>query len=427
MYIEPNLRGLLTVFYRRKAKFKAVFGFIMFAGMAFLLSMTHVYEAHGSFLIKPASALPGAGRLGLPSDDGTPAAHTELIQSNVKILMSDDLLGAAITKVGVERLYPGIKQAVHGSDSPEHEAIVRLQTKDVTATNDSESNIVDITVRNKDPQVAKDFAETLIEMFIAKQTEIYSAPHSDFLDKQIADAQQKMIAAQKEFQDFKRKTGISNPDQEVTELLSEKTALAGFSLQAVTTSQQNLTKLQSDLAAATATYRSDSPTIRRLNESLAVARRDVSGRQQDLNTSGRDRSALAPKIGKIDARMAYIEKNRAEYTRLEENARMCEDDYKSYRQEGEEARSHEMLNQQGITRISIVDRPVVPIKAVPLKRSLLLIAILLAATLFGLCAAIIAEVMDERVAYPEQITADLGLPVLVSFGRAKRFGKAKTV
>ena len=118
--------------------------------------------------------------------------------------------------------------------------------------------------------------------------------------------------------------------------------------------------------------------------------------------------------------MAYLEKNRSEYTRLEENAKMCEDDYRAYRQQGEEARSHEQLNAQGITRISIVDRPVVPVKPEPLKRKLLLIAVLLTALLFGLGIVILLEVTDERVAYPEQITADIGLPVLASFGRMKR-------
>ena len=332
--------------------------------------------------------------------------------------MSDDVLGAVIAKIGVERLYPGIKAAVNGNDSPEHEAIVRLQSKDLRATNDAESNIVDISVRNKDAQVAKDFAETLIEMFVAKQTQIYSAPHSDFLDKQIADTQKKRDEAQKQVQDFKRKTGISNMDQEVNQLLSEKSALSGFSMQAVTSTQQNLSKLEGDLAAARATYKPESPIVQRLNDSLAVAKRDVHMRQQDLNGSGG--STLSSKIGRLEGRMAYLEKNRSEYTRLEENAKMCEDDYRAYRQQGEEARSHEQLNAQGITRISIVDRPVVPVKPEPLKRKLLLIAVLLTALLFGLGIVILLEVTDERVAYPEQITADIGLPVLASFGRMKR-------
>ena len=390
----------------------------MLIGIAYLMGMSRVYEAHGSFLIKPAGTLPDVGRQGMLADDGTSAARTELVQSNIRILMSDDVLGAVINKIGVERLYPGIKQVVNGSDTPEHEAITRLQARDLRATNDAESNIVDIAVRNKDPQVAKDFAETLIEMFVARQMQIYSAPHSDFLDKQIADTQQKRDEAQKKFQDFKRKTGISNMDQEVSQLLSEKSALSGFSLQAVTATQQNLSKLEGDLAAAKATYKPDSPIIQRLNDSLAVAKRDVNMRQQDLNGSGG--STLSSKIGRIEGRMAYLEKNRSEYTRLEENAKMCEDDYRAYRQQGEEARSHEQLNAQGITRISVVDKPVVPMKAQPLKRKLLLIAILLTALLFGLGTVIFLEFMDESVAYPEQITADIGLPVLASFGKGMK-------
>jgi len=418
MYIEPSLRGLLMVFYRRKAKFNAVAAFISFVGVLYLLGMSHVYEAHGSFLIKSSESMPDIGKQSMPAD-GDASARTALVQSNIKILLSDDVLGAVINKVGVERLYPGLKEAVNGTDSPEHEAVTRLQGGDLIATNDAESNIVEITVRNKNPQVAKDFAQALITMFIAKQTEIYSAPHSDFLDKQIAEAQQKLQEAQKQFQDFKQETGISNLDQEVTGLLAEKSALSGFSLQAVTASQQNLSKLESDLAAATATYRPESPVIQRLNDSIAVVKQDVLKRQDDLNASGGDGSSLSPKISKIDERMAYLEKNRSEYTQLQENVTMCEDDYKSYRQQGEEARGHELLNEQGITRISIVDRPVVPVRPEPLKRGLLLLAILLTAVLFGLGTVFLFEMMDESVAYPEQIATDVGLPVLASFGQTQ--------
>jgi len=417
MYIEPSLRGLLTVFYRRKAKFNAVFAFVFFAGAVYLYGMTRVYVAHGSFLVKASQ--PDTGKEGASADDSSAVGHTELVQSNIKILLSDDLLGAVIKKVGVERLYPGITKAVAGADSPEHEAIVRLQGNDLLATNDAESNIVEVSVRNKDPQVARDFAEGLIDTFIIRQTEIYSAPHSDFLTQQITDAQQKMEAAQKKFEAFKRDNGIANLDQEVTGLLTEKSALSGFSLQAVTAAQQNVSKLESDMAAATATYRPESPIIKRLNDSINVAKQEVLKRQQDLNASGNNGSELSPKVSTIDERLAYLEAHRGEYTQLEQNVQMSQDEYKSYRQQGEEARGHELLNQQGITRISVVDKPVVPMKPEPLKRKMLLIAILLTGLLLGLGIVILSELLDESIAYPEQIAADVGLPVLASFGRTQ--------
>ena len=86
MYIEPSLRGLLTVFCRRKAKFNVVFAVVLLVGIAYLFSMSRTYSAHGSFLIKPASTLPDVGRQGMPADDGTSAARTELVQSNIRIL-----------------------------------------------------------------------------------------------------------------------------------------------------------------------------------------------------------------------------------------------------------------------------------------------------------------------------------------------------
>jgi len=63
-----------------------------------------------------------------------------------------------------------------------------------------------------------------------------------------------------------------------------------------------------------------------------------------------------------------------------------------------------------------VDRPVVPVKAEPLKRKMILIAILLTGFLMGLGAVILSEALDESIAYPEQVTMSTGLPVLASFG-----------
>jgi len=420
VYIEASARGLLTIFFRRQRKFFYMLTLVLFVGGLYLSSMVRVYDVHESFLIKPGQgAVPDIGKSDLSEGESSTSAHNELVQSNIKILLSDDLLGTVVDKVGVERLYPGIRKAVDGTDSPEHEAIIRLQTKDLIVSNDSESSVVDVTVKNKDPQIAKEFADALIVAFIARQTAIYSAPQIDFLDKQIAESKKKFEDSQKEFQDFKEQVGISNLDQEVTELLAEKTALSGFSLQAVTAAQQNFSKLASDQAAALATYRPDSPVIKRLNESIAIERQEVLKRQQDLNASGVDNSSMAPKIAALNKRMAYLEAHRSEYTQLEQNVQINEDDYKSYRQNGEMARDKQLLGEQGITRISVMDRPILPIKSEPLKRGLLLIALFLTGSFLGFAMVFLFEMMDESVAYPEQITAGLSLPVLASFGRGQ--------
>ena len=257
----------------------------------------------------------------------------------------------------------------------------------------------------------------LQEQFIIRQSEVYRTPQTDFLQQQISEAKQQLQESQKKFQDFKKDVGISALDEEMEQLLQEKRDLSGLAYKAVTDAQANLAKLESEAAEASSTYTPSSPTLKRLRESVAVAREQVQERQSDLNIS--DESSLSQKIAKIDGRIAYLEAQRNNYDDYKQRVTMREENYKYYQQRGEEARVNDMLNQQNITRISIVDKPVVPVKPVPLKRMLLGLALLMTAGLISLGAAVVFELLDESITYPEQITASTGLPVLATFERAQ--------
>ena len=420
MYIETSVRGFLNIFFRQQVKFFAVFGLVLLAGLFYLTGMHRVYEAHGSFLIKfGAGAVPDVSREAPAGGGDTPSEHAELIQSNIKILQSEGLLSAVIAKVGVERLYPGVTAgAADSKDTPEHMAIERLQSKDLKATTDSSSSLVDVSYANKDPQVAQEFVQTLMDMFIARQSEIFSAPQENFLQQQIAGAQQHLQDVKKKFQDFKEKTGIFNLDGEMTQLLSEKSTLSTAAFQALTVSEASLSKLEGDKAASAATYRPESPIMQRLSDSIAIAQAEVNKRQADLDTAGADNGALSPKISKINERMAYLDQQRGEYESLDQDVHLAEDNYKYYQQRSEGARGNALLNQQGITRIAVVDKPALPTRPEPLKRAMLLLAVLMTAALFGMGVVLFFELTSDSIAYPEQIPHAVGLPVLASFGRS---------
>lgn len=425
MYLEFSARGLMTAFFRQKMSFLLVFLLVMIGGIYYLASLRPAYESTGTFIIKfGQGAVPALAR---PDGQG-PAEYSrsdrdEVIQSNVQILQSADLLKSVIEKIGVERLYPGITLAIRGTDSSELAAVARLREKDLKVTTDSRSDLIEVRVRNASPYMAKEFAETLLNMFIVRQSQIYGLPQTSFLDQQIADAKRKIVESQSEFQDFKQKNGISTIDGEMTSLISERSELAVRAFQAGTEAQANavreaqesLSKLENDAVSTRATYRSDSPIVTRLDAGIATARAQLAARQAELNAVGGKGGALEPKIGVINARIALLEENRSRYNELQQRVTMDEESYKYYQQRGEEARVNDRLNQENITRISVVDKPTQPVKPVGLNRLLLLAAILTTACLLAIAVAFVLEFLNDTIVFPEQLKSCIGLPVLGGF------------
>src|SRR4051812_47461411 len=131
MYFEFSLRGLLTAFFRKKDIFSLVFSVVVLAGGLYLWHVPQVYESKGAFLIRfGQSALPTVGSTDerrtteFSRDD-----REEIIQSNVVLLQSDDLLKEVIRSVGLEKIYPGITAGMNGVKIAEQAAVVRLREK----------------------------------------------------------------------------------------------------------------------------------------------------------------------------------------------------------------------------------------------------------------------------------------------------------
>lgn len=418
MHIEASLRGLLAAFFRQKTKFLIVFALVLSAGLIHIARIDPVFAARGSLLIKfGQGALPDVARDS--SQSFKEVSHNdreEVIQANVKILQSSNLLTRMVHEFGPERLYPGLSRAVGGSETPEQIAARRLGSSDLFITPDPRSNMIEVSVTNADPVVARDFAKKLLEGFIERQLEVYSTPQSNFLQTQINEAKAKLAVSQNDFQGFKQTIGVSSLDDEMKQLLQEKSELSSIAYKAVTDAQAKLAELQAKLAEAVATYRDDSPMVERLNSNIAAAEFEVQKRRDELNSVHGDDNALLSRLSSIDERISYLEGYRSKYEDLAQRVKLDEENYKYYQQRGEEARVNDVLNQHSITRVTVVDEPQLPTRPVPAHRKLLLLATLLTAVFLGLVFAIVFEVIDDRVVYPEQVLTGLGMALLASFG-----------
>lgn len=420
MNIENSLRGYMIAFFRQSRVFLLVAGLIIACGLGYLFKVQSVYEAHGSLVVKfgqDARMESGlGGRENYAETDSN--ARKEIIQSYVKIIFSRDLLRSLVDEFGAERFYPDLEKELP-PDTPLKEAVINtLLEKDLRVTF-GESHVIDIAARNIDPQLAADFTGRVMAAFIRKRTEIYNTPPADFLQQQIDDARQKFQVAQESLQNFKQEAGLSNIDEEMAQLLREKSELSALAFSALSEAQSRLSELETQETKMETTYRDDSPMLVRFRKTVAVARDDLQKRKNDLNPSpdvGSD-SSLAERMANVNKRLAYLETQRGEYNDLQQQVKIDEENYLYYLKRGEEARINNLLNQYNITQISVVENPAVPIEPVSPRRKIFLTVTLMAALMAGTGTALWREMLDDRLSNPDQVYETLGVPVLVTFRR----------
>jgi uncharacterized protein involved in exopolysaccharide biosynthesis len=410
MYFEFSLRGLLTAFFKKKDIFTSIFLLVVLTGGFYLWHMPQLYESKGDFLIRfGQSALPAIGSADdQKTTEVTRDDRAEIIQSNVMLLQSDDLLKEVIRTVGLEKIYPGITARMKGAGIAEQTAVSLLRKKGLKVSADPKSNIIEVSVLNQSPVIAQEVATRLMEVFTARQSVIFGAPQTAFLQQQSDSMRKKMEESQQELRDFKQKEGITLLDEEITQLLGEKKDLSVHTFQASNDLEAQVAKLQSDKAAMESTYRPDSPVMSRANHSLEVA-------SAQLQNTGS--SALAARIAAINERLAFLETNRKRYDELLQRVTLDTENFKFYQLRNEEAIVNARLNQENITRISIIDPPSVSLKPVDANKPLLIVAILMTALLLSMGAALFLELMDDTVVFSEQTIAATGLPVLAILGR----------
>ncbi len=418
IHMDYNLHGFLNSFFRQIWIFLLLFGLCAAAGAYYIYKTPAFYEARGSFVVKFGEN----ARPDISVSRGTPrefsySDRSELMQSYIQILRSHNLLRTAVREMGPGKLYPFLTDNTDTQKDPVETAVRILLGGDVRIEAALRSNIIEVYVKNQNPEAAAQFTEILMREFIPKQTRIYESSQKDFLDKQIRDIEQRYEQAQLDFLNFKNQAGVSEIDIEMEQLISEKSALSAIAFEALTQAQASLSEAEAQAAQARSTYRPDSDVMRRLNKKIGVARAELETRKADLAATEETGGPLAEKIKTIDARIAHLEAQRGQFNELEKRVEMEESNLEYYQQRAEEARVNAMLNQENITRISVLDNPAVPVSPGGPNKKMILLAALFAGAFLGLGGVVAREVTDDSFSTPDQLQHFLSVPVLATFNK----------
>lgn len=411
MQIEFTPRGILGNIFRQGTKVSILFISVLAIGVLYIGITKPIYEASGSVLVKFGHDTPE--QIANTSDSGPSVIsqddRREIMQSDMDILQSHDLIASVVKEIGPENIYPGITKRTEGRDLPD-EAVLRKLTKgDLIIKAAQFSNVIDIKMDNENPEIAARFVHRLMETFIAKQNAIYNNAQSEFLQDQAKQAAAKLEASQKALETYKEEKGISSINDEIAELLRQRSDAGTAALETSDSAWDKVSDLESEEKKLLATFRPDSPQVQRVHQSVLLAKEQLRERQEDLKARTGSTST------RLNHRIAELEGKRKEYDQLAMQVDIDEKNYKSLQARAEDALLNDKLSRKNITSIAVVDEPIVPLKPAYPRRMLILAISLLAGSVTSLGGALLFETYDQRFTTPGQLTNVLGIPVMAVF------------
>ena len=240
---QGGMRDVLTILFKHQGKIITVFlGTFLTVSIGTFL-MPSIYEAESTIMVKMGRehmyrSEVGAGGPTMSYD------QERVMDSEIQILSSRDLVQKVLENLGVEKTYPEIYENLPKDMTPLDVAIEKLQ-KDISFSKIGEANVLKIKFEHQTPEVAAKVVNKITELLMNKHLQIYSNPQTSFLDSQLVIYREQLEESRSQLQDFKKRHKLSSFAEERNLILQERS-----NLQATLKSIQNKKEgLRSKLAS----------------------------------------------------------------------------------------------------------------------------------------------------------------------------------
>lgn len=475
-----TLRDLLAILFKHKAKILIVFFSVVVVVTVGSFLMSPTYEAKSSVLVKF-----GRENLYRPEvGDKEPIIsvgqqNEEVLNSEVEILTSRDLADKVIAAIGVEKLYPDLLGKTYTNGvTPKDVAIVRFGKK-LKVEDVKKSNVIDVSFQHKDPHLAAQSVNLLMDYFKEKHLQVYSDPKSSFLENQLRDYSQKLKTSEDALQSFKQTQGVYSLDEQRKLMLEQRMGLdtsykgtqsniqelrqklASLKAQArsiteggntfayseqgkiLTDAKSKLLDLQLKEHDLLIKYKEDSPPVKDVRRDiqmtkdfLAAQEKDVTSQvrtgnlvyqetekerittEADLRAQEAKLASIGPQIARVDGELKTLDMQEKQFQDLKRQAAADEHDYLTYKEKSEEARISDDMNQKRMSNLSVIQTAAVPTEPIkPNKRLNIALSIVLGAV-SALGAAFFSEYLGHTFNTATDVERRLVLPVLTSITRS---------
>ena len=433
--------------------------------------------------IRSQIELDGQVRQGIrePTRSGRYAIHDvaqpiaeEVLNSEIQILTSRELIGKVLTTLKVETVYPDLVESPPKNMTP-LEAAIPTAEKKLTVEGVKKSNVIEVAFQHGNPQVAARFVNLLVDYYKEKHLQVFSDPQSSFIDTQLAQFEQKLKQSESQMEAFKQKNRVFSLEEQRTLLLGQRSEL-DTSLKKtqnqVDELQKKLSSLRSqqearskDKSLYTTTerdriitearsrlldlqlkeqnllkqYNEGNRLVRDVREEIQLVQEFL--KEQELEISGKVRTGnpvfqevekelikaqaeWSSQIAKAAAQKVQLERVENEirsfnllendYQTLKRDVGSNEKNYRIYLERLEEARISEEMNRQKLSNISVIQAAIAPTEKIKPKRIVNIFLGILVGIISSLGFALFSENTSQNFSTPESAERRLGLPVLTT-------------
>jgi polysaccharide biosynthesis protein PslE len=469
-----GIRDFLIVIFKYKARILIIFFTVVVVAAIASLVMTPVYEAKSTLLVKYG----GREYMTRPEVGNTQPVislnQEVILNSEIQILTSPDLLKKVIESLQVEKIYPDLAKNPPKEITALDVAIDRFG-KNLVVTGIKKSSVIEVSFQHDNPQIAAKAVNLLVEYFREKHLQVFSNPQSSFLEGQALAYREKLLESANNLESFKQKNRVYSLDEQRTLLLKQRTDLH-TELMTTQNSVDELQKKSSSLKAQmrnltkdgglyTQTERdriiveaksrllalelNEQDLLRKYNENnrmvvdarkqiqmvknfmkeqeedikskvrtgnvvYQTAQTELVRSEADLSAQRAKLAALNGQLRQLDGEIRTLDLQEKDMQGLKREMVTNEKNFQIYGDKMEEARIADDMNRLKLANISVIQPAAVPIKPLKPKKGLNMALGIILGMFSSIGFALFSERNSQGLITPELAAKRLNLAVIAS-------------
>lgn len=405
---EPkvSLREALTILAHDRNRIALAFLLPLALALAFALMSPPRFEATSSLLAKLGREYLYQSEIG-ESGPGLSFGREETLKSELAIITSRDLVAKAVGEMGIERLYPALTPERDINQARRFETAILNAREDLDAKLTKNANVIDVSFRHTDPDLAATFVNSLVAHYLTRRQELFLDAKVSVLAERAEGAQATLRGLELEIETFKRDAGIVDMERQRELLLTQRADLDTRLKAAANTLAETNDRLAAQQGNVQAAMRTGSGEILRgVEAEILRLRAERVSTQTSLNV-------LTRQMSDADARIAGMEERRRGLDDLEREAALASETYAIHARKLEEARMTEGLDGGQFSNVRVIQPATPPARPTGMRKIIVAIGIVIA-LISALLVAFLSEWLRATFLFPAQISRRLGVPVLAS-------------
>lgn len=419
---SASLRDFLIVLFKYKYRIL----FVLFSTLTTIAAgtwmFTPIYEASSVLMVKFGREYVYL-KIG---DSATPYNYFNregLINAEIEILMSRELKEKCINAIGLDTLYPDLREKAP-KDIPIMDVALEKLGKNLSAQGSKDSGIINIAFRHPDPKLAVKFVDLLVDLFKEKHLVVFGDPETSvFLVEKMKTYQSLLERTEKEIETYKKENEAFSLKEQQRLLLTQRSELESalnINIRNIAESKEKLVSLERQMASRTQSSSIYDDTVKKRDNEVTRGIEDAIVSTRSGLSSHKVKTAVIQKqLEQVDAQLQTLTDREKELLNLERKFTVNEQNYLIYQKKVEEARIQDEMNRMKLTNIRVVQTAIAPQKPVLPRKGINLTVGFVLGLMGGIGLAAFQEILSQGFSSRESVEKRLGLPVLSTIAYKK--------